>query len=157
MGTLMSVVFPFWSAWNPRQKLDFFLDSFHPFSSFTAFSLLFHSATQLKCAEPERGRRRSEKRGNPPSHHFRKSLLATCSLEETKCCKDTPSASSVSTKAQGLSIPCMTESNYWDNYGYLDCPTVVFVIKSNIGRYESEPAENSGKLLNAYQPEAILF
>lgn len=32
-----------------------------------------------------------------------------------------------------------------------------FVIKSNIGRYESEPAENSGKLLNAYQPEAILF
>jgi hypothetical protein len=32
-----------------------------------------------------------------------------------------------------------------------------FVIKSYIGRCESEPAENSEKLLKAYQPEAILF
>lgn len=32
-----------------------------------------------------------------------------------------------------------------------------FVIKSNIGKYESEPAENAGKLFDAYQPEAILF
>ena len=116
----MSIAFPFWNAQNPRQKLDFFLDSFHPFSSFTAFSLVFHSATQLKFAEPERSGRRCERRGNPPSCCCRKSLLATCSLEETKCSKDTPGTSSVSTKAQGLSAPCMTESNYRDNYCYLN-------------------------------------
>jgi len=41
--------------------LDFFLDSFHPFSSFTVFAFVFHSATQLKFAEPERGGRRCER------------------------------------------------------------------------------------------------
>ena len=101
MGTLISVSFPFWNTQSTRQKLDFFLNSFHPPSSCTAFSLLFHSATQLKFAEPERGGRRYERGSNLPSHCFRKSLLSTCSLEESTCSKDTLGASCVSTKAQG--------------------------------------------------------
>lgn len=100
MDTLMSCSTSILKCVEHKTEIGFlFLDSFHYPSSFTAFFLVFHSATQLKFAEPERGGRRCERRGNLPSHCFRKSLLATCSLEETKCSKDTPGAYSVSTKA----------------------------------------------------------
>lgn len=125
MGSLMSVALPFWNAQSTRQKLDYFLDCFHP-SVVCSSLLLFHSATQLKFAEPERRGRRYERGGNLPSHCFRKSLLATCPPEETRYSKDTTMHLLFAQKPKVLSIRCRTESNYQDNDCYLHCPTVVF-------------------------------
>lgn len=91
-----------------------------------SFLPLSHPATQLKFAEPESRERGYERRGNLLSHCFRKSLLETCSLEETKCSKDIPVHPLFPLKPKALRIQCMAKSNYQDNYCYLHCPTVVF-------------------------------
>lgn len=144
MGSLMSVAFPFLKCTEQKAELGFLPGQFP--SAALLYSLLpsFPFATRLKFAEPERGGKRYEKSSNLPPHCFRKSLLPSCSLKETKSSKRCQGAPPICTKPKALSTQCMTESNYRDNYCYLHCPTVVLCNQNYIGRCESEPAGTQG-------------
>lgn len=145
----MSVAFPFWNAQSTRQKLDFFLDSFHLQCLFTAFSFLFCSATQLKFAEPERGGRRKQRQS--AFSLFQEELVSVLLTRR-------PSAVKV------LLVPLLLAPGLYSAWQNLITEIIIvtctvqllcFVIKSCIGRCEC--AANSEKLLKAYQPEAILL